>query len=177
MLVEAILLINPELQRRKEIEIDNQQSECTLIETINYFDSPRNQLVNISHIDNIEKSIVNEIIEISQLEDNWNGFGTSQISADVINNALSIVNLLRPTVLCYLSPENIYPSKFGTIIMDWDFGNGNIFSLEIAKQSVGYFTEIDGNPQIQKDLIKFDYDNNNSEIINSIHSDISTFIA
>lgn len=176
MLIEAILLINPESQRRKELEIQNQLSETALIETINYSNCSSNQLFNISHVDYIEKSIVREIMEISQLEDNWNGFGTSQISSDVINNALNIVSLLRPTVLCHLSPENVYPSKFGTIIMDWDFGNGNIFSLEIAKQSIGYFTEYRGEPQIQKDCINFNFDNNNSEIINSIHSDIAQFI-
>jgi len=176
MLIEAILLINPESHRRKELEIENQLNETALIETINYSNCLSNQLFNVSHVDHIEKSIVREIMEISHLEDDWNGFGTSQISSDVINNALNIVSLLRPTVLCHLSPENVYPSKFGTIIMDWDFGNGNIFSLEIAKQSIGYFTEYRGEPQIQKDRINFNFDNNNSEIINSIHSDIAQFI-
>lgn len=176
MLIEAILLINPELQRRKELEIDNQYSEAALVETINHSFYHGNQFVDLSHIDGVEKSIKREIMDISKLDDNWNGFGTSQINSEVINNALNIVSLLRPTVLCHLSADNVYPSKFGTIIMEWDFGNDNIFSLEIAKQSIGYFTEHHGEPQIQRDIIKFNFDNNNFDIINSIHSDIAQFI-
>lgn len=176
MFLESILLINPELQRRKEIELDNQPDDANFTETIYFSNCHSNKLVNNSEIDKVEKSIISEIMEIAELDDNWNNLGTGQISSDVINNSLDIVNLLRPTVLYHLSPENVYPSQFGTIIMDWDFGNGNLFSLEIAKNSVGYFTESDGDPQIQKDRINFNSDDFNSEIINSIHQDIAQFI-
>lgn len=176
MLLETIALLNPDLQRRKELELENQQNGFSLVEmTTSYLFS--NKLVNVSHIDNIETVIVSELMEISKLRDNWNNTGTRKINADVINNALNIVNLLRPTVLCHLSSENVYPSKFGTIIMDWDFGDGNLFSLEIAKKSIGYFTEFNDDPQIQVDNIPFNYDNNNLDIINAIHSDIAQFIS
>ena len=54
-------------------------------------------------------------------------------------NSLQIINFLSPSILYYLDSENIYPTKFGTIIMDWEFSNNNLLSLEIAKKSIGYF--------------------------------------
>lgn len=176
MVLETLLSLNPEFVRRREIELDNQPADNASIEISYDSNCLTTRIFTVSDVDNVEKSIKNEIYEISELENNWNGYGTSEIHFEVINNALNIVRLLRPTVLCHLHPENVYPSKFGTIIMDWDFGKDNLFSLEIAKQSVGYFTEVNGEPDIQIDRIDFDYDNNNGAIMHSIHHDIAKFI-
>jgi hypothetical protein len=58
------------------------------------------------------------------------------VDKKIIENILLIFKHLS------IEPE-IYKTKFGTVILDWENGD-NIFSLEIAKQSFGYFIEIGG---------------------------------
>ena len=60
------------------------------------------------------------------------------VDKKIIENTLLIFKHLSTET----EPE-IYKTKLGTVILDWENGD-NIFSLEIAKQSFGYFIEIGG---------------------------------
>lgn len=120
-------------------------------------------------IKNIEESIKEEIDSISLLKDDWNGMGTKAINPDIINNSVRIINSIPPSILYYLDKDNIYPTKFGTIILDWEFGNkNNILSLEIARHSVGYFMEVNGEDFKQVETLSLaedSFDNTVSDVI------------
>ena len=60
------------------------------------------------------------------------------VDKKIIDNTLLIFKYLSIET----EPE-FYKTKLGTVILDWEKG-GNMFSLEIAKQSIGYFIEIGG---------------------------------
>ena len=84
-----------------------------------------------------------------------------------------MINALPPSILNYLTPDNIYPSKTGTIIMDWEIDNENILSLEVAKKSVGYFVEVNGEDYKQVEKIEIE---NLQQIVSSINNDLSILI-
>lgn len=129
-------------------------------------------LDNYNITDNKE-NIVKKIDKIAKLDNNWNNLGTPKISSEIIINSLRIINFLSPSILYYLDSENIYPTKFGTIIMDWEFNNNNILSLEIAKKSIGYFMEKNG--EDYKEVVEISIDNLKL-IIKSLNNDISDLL-
>ncbi len=123
-------------------------------------------------IDN-NKFLKDKIKSISYLDNNWNNSGTPKINSEVIINSSRIINGLSASVLAYLSPENIYPTKMGTIIMDWEVDSDNILSLEIAKKSVGYFIEVNGDDYKELNNIGIE---NLSLIISSLTNDLSIIL-
>ena len=130
-------------------------------------------LDNLCVITDNSENIIKKIDKIATLENKWNNLKTPKISSEIIRNYLQIINALSPSILYYLDSENIYPTKFGTIILDWEFNNNNLLSLEIAKNSVGYFMEKNGKDYKEVEEISID---NFKHIINSLNNDISELI-
>ncbi len=129
-----------------------------------------------SKISEIENEIYKEVSEIALLKDNWNGEGTQKINFQVIDNTLNVLGSIAPSVLYYLCPNNIYPSKYGTIIIDFEFGNkDNYVSLEIAKNSIGYFVEKDGIDYKQIEKLETNEESFDASVA-SINNDLSLFM-
>lgn len=96
-----------------------------------------------TQIDAAENALQKEILEFAKLPDNWDFMGAKAIDPQIIENAQQVISNLAPSLLCQHTPH-IYATSFGTISMDWEFGEDNIVSLEIAKNAVAYFVEHDG---------------------------------
>lgn len=165
--------LNPDFDKRRII------SEYGFLEKDDYFTSSNVNLslknkffLNQKVVEN-EKFLIEAIKSISSLDNNWNNFGTFKINSEIIINSLKIIQSLPPSTLNYLKPENIYPTKMGTIIMDWEIDENNILSLEIAKKSVGYFVEMNGKDL--KEVEKIDIENI-TLIVSSINNDLSILI-
>ncbi len=144
-----------------------------LIESI--VSDPKDGFLLYENTSSLEDKIKKEIESISKYQNNWDGFGAPQISAEVFNNSLNIIDSISPNSLNNLNPENIYPSKYGTIILDWIFENDNIFSIEIGKNSVGYFYEKGNTDSKQVENLSID-EVNFYNTIPKINSDLSVFI-
>ncbi|WP_339888816.1 hypothetical protein [uncultured Flavobacterium sp.] len=169
----ALLGLNPDFDRRRVSE------ENKVIDRNHYYTnssvalSLKNNFFLNSETKKNEDCLIDSITSISCLNDNWNNFGTKKISSEIIINSLKIIQSIPPSLLNYLRPENIYPSKTGTIVMDWEIDKDNILSLEIAKKSVGYFVEVNGNDFKQVDNIDAE---NIPQIVSSINNDLSILI-
>lgn len=174
-LIESIIAsLNPDAGKTHYKFLNNNRDEA-YVETID--DSIMHGVIENFKIHSIEEQIYDEVKNISLLSDNWNCAGTSRISSDVLNNTLNIINAIPPSLLYYLNPDNIYPSKYGTIIMDWEFGNKeNYLSLEIAKDSIGYFIEVNGKDHKQIEKINTNDDDSFDYAIASINNDLSIFL-
>lgn len=172
-ITSALLGLNPDIDRRRISEENKviDRNHYYTNSTINL--SLRNNFFLNSEIKKNEDCLIDSIISISSLNDNWNNFGTKKISSEIIINSLKIIQSIPPSLLSYLKPENIYPSKTGTVIMDWEIDENNILSLEIAKKSVGYFVEVNGDDFKQVDNIDAE---NISQIVTSINNDLSILI-
>lgn len=100
-----------------------------------------------------------------------------EISADLHNNAYNLLVNLPEFILDKIDVENIYTSQYGTLMVDFEFFDSNIFSLEIGKKSVGYFSEIDSSTYIFCDELETidKYGNliNSNVLINDIENFLS----
>lgn len=66
----------------------------------------------------------------------------SKISMSVFNNAMKVIYELSGNVIENIDTNNLTFSEYGTAIIDFDGPDNSIFSLEIGKDSIGYFSEI-----------------------------------
>lgn len=174
-IIEILLSsFNPDFEKRKKLFGIDQDMIDDCYENYS-LPSFTDNFIYCSDISSAEQDILSEIDEISKLPANWNNLGSNTISSEIIDNTLKLIELLPPSILYYLKAENIYPSDFGTIIMDWEFDKENLFSLEIAKKSIGYFVELNGKNHKQVDRISFTDENINT-IVSSINNDISLFL-
>lgn len=100
-----------------------------------------------------------------------NEFEKKNISQNVYKTSFDIINSLSESILFKLSLDNIYPSKYGTLILDWEDENSNDeFSLEIGNNCFGYFSELNG-----KDTFNIDEAEYNQENINLLQKRIQEF--
>lgn len=173
LITSTFLSLNPDFDRRRVV------SENSILHRDDYFTnskvslSLRNNFFLNKELQENENCIIESLKSISYLENNWNNFGTPKINSEIIINSLKIIQSLPPSILSYLKPENVYPTKMGTIIMDWEIDENNILSLEIAKKSVGYFVEMNGIDYKEVNNISAD---DITSITSSINNDLSILI-
>ena len=127
------------------LEQEDYSYSNSLCDTNNYYSFLNIERNYVDRADEILNSILNDIF----LNRN------NSVSREVFRNTYTIMSELPPSVLEVLNEENIYQSKFGTLIFDWE-KNEDVFSLEIGSNSVGYFIEVDGVDVKQVDEIKFE---------------------
>lgn len=97
-------------------------------------------------------SIKNKICELSQLEENWDGYGACNLSETVIKNAYKFVDAARSLGHCPLSAEDVTPTPYGTIVIDYSSEAG-LVSIEIGESKIGYFTDfLDGHNHSSKGI-------------------------
>lgn len=114
-------------------------------------------------IDDIDDVVKIKIQSLAELKENWDGVGAKKLTPIVINNAINIIDNISPFYLTKLDEHNIYSTNYGTIIFDWEFESEkvgeSIFSLEIGKKSIGYFSEKNGETSQQVDSLNIDKQN------------------
>ena len=126
----------------------------------NYFD-------DFSCFDNITK-IKNKIFQL---------LDSKEISTEVHNNACNLLVSLPELILDKVDIENIYTSQYGTIMVDFEFFDSNIFSLEIGKNSIGYFSEINSLTFIFCEELKTIDKDGNAINSNILSNDIESFLS
>lgn len=108
-------------------------------------------------INSPDTALKNRISEIRLLQYNWNGEGAVVPSEQVIKNAFKFLDcILAHGYTNYISPEDIVPTPYGTIDMDFETGQG-LVSIEIGKENIGFFTEFVSKEDIISDGIKTDF--------------------
>ena len=104
-----------------------------------------------------DTALKNRISEINHLNYNWNGEGAVVPSEQVIKNAFKFLDcVIIRGYANYIKPEDIVPTPYGTIDMDFETGQG-LVSIEIGKEQIGFFTEYDTKEDIFSDGIKTDF--------------------
>lgn len=90
------------------------------------------------------------------------------IPNEVLFKCYSLMDYINPIDLSRVNVEDVTYSPKGTVVMEWKH-LGDVFSLEIGSDKVGYFVEVDGidikqvdsmelgdpNSELQKDLTAF----------------------
>lgn len=103
-----------------------------------------------------------------------NNLQSENIAEDVQFNVNKIIEKLPEIFIDnILSKENMYSSSYGTFIIDFE-ENGNVFSLEVGTNSIGYFSEIDSKTKNFCEEISIDAENFDESIL-KINTDFLAF--
>lgn len=102
-------------------------------------------------------SLKNRVSEIGMLKSNWDGYNAIVPSERVVNNAFRFLDTLSMFGFAdILDPENVVPTPYGTIDMDFETSNG-LVSVEIGTSQVGFFTEFLNDEDTLSDGIDTDF--------------------
>ena len=83
-------------------------------------------------------------------------FEKNNISSNVYITSYDLISLLPESILFKLEVDNLYPTNYGTIVLDWEDDKSNDeFSLEIGNSCFGYFSEFDGEDRVIIEEVSF----------------------
>jgi hypothetical protein len=174
ILATTFFSLSPDIRRyeymNRHVSLDDNIEFELITEDDNIVD-----LKSCYYLNNIQGSyseiIKSELIQFSnEFEDS-----SSKISNDVLNQSLKLVDVIYPSLIERLNIENVYTTSYGTVILDWEFSSDSLFSLEIGKDSIGYFIEKNGDDIKEVDSLSL----NKDEVENTISvliKDLSDFI-
>ena len=92
----------------------------------------------------VKTAAVAEIESLSQLDEDWDGYGAVKISSETRNNALHILHTLPSK----LATPDIVPNPNGTISFEWE-NDKTVAHLEIGKTRFSlYVKPPNGNPAL-----------------------------
>lgn len=103
---------------------------------------------------NIEQ-LKGRITAIGLLNDNWDGYGAIRPNIETVHQGNSFLSNLNVAILQYLNEEDITPTPYGTIVMDFYRGS-NRLSVEFGESKIGFFSEFVNNQQVELEGVEFD---------------------
>jgi hypothetical protein len=165
--------LNPDFEKYKNSTLLKKNNKVIYNYELSITDSLKNQYLLNGEINSVEDIVFNEIKKLADLNDNWDGLGAKKVNAETINNAVNIIAAIPPSRLQYIDCDSIYASSFGTIIIDFR-KDGNLFSLEISRKTIGYFIERNGKDEIIIDDLPLG--NDSEETINKMCRDMSIIL-
>ncbi|MFN0034731.1 MAG: hypothetical protein ACKVUS_06685 [Saprospiraceae bacterium] len=86
------------------------------------------------------RAITNRIEAIHRLQNNWDGYGAITPTHKVFQNTYLFLNLLPIDISLTLLPDNISPTPYGTLQLDWQKNNA-LLSVEIGTSKIAFFSE------------------------------------
>jgi hypothetical protein len=99
-------------------------------------------------IDNLSM-LESRLNSFERLTPNWDGYDADSIDPRVIANSKKFLAALPEYVIDQIALDNITPTSYGTIVIDWGNEKGELISTELGIKSFGFFSEfIDSNPLI-----------------------------
>ncbi len=103
---------------------------------------------------NIEQ-LKGRITAIGLLNDNWDGYGAIRPNIETVHQGNSFLSNLNVAILQYLNSEDIYPTPYGTIVMDF-YRSDNRLSIEIGESKIGFFSDFVNNQYVESDGVNYD---------------------
>jgi hypothetical protein len=95
------------------------------------------------------------ITAISSLTDNWDGYGAIRPNSETIHQANVFLSQLNLTTLQYLNSDDISPTPYGTIVMDF-YRSSNRLSVEVGESKIGFFSDFVNNQYVESDGVNYD---------------------
>jgi hypothetical protein len=85
-------------------------------------------------------SLLNKVAALTQLPNNWDGFGAVPPN-DLINKQLNMfIKLLPERLLQYTTDDEMYATPHGTVVLDFQKGE-NELTIEFGEKEYGFFTD------------------------------------
>lgn len=103
----------------------------------------------------VSSSVLQRLAEIASLRDNWDGYSAVALDKTAIENVRKVFKMLPDYAKTALHFEDIVPSPYGTINLEWS-KNNYFVSLEIGNKEIAFFSELPDNTKPFGDNIPFD---------------------
>jgi hypothetical protein len=91
----------------------------------------------------LPKDVRTRLQHISRLPEDWDGYGASSATHNVIKNTTRFLYTLQQEGIKMPKADDIYPTPYGTMVIEL-YNQYGLVSLEISDQQVGYFTDYKG---------------------------------
>lgn len=136
-----------------------------------YFDAKilgRGTFYDPIHID-IKMDLKEKLYSYLVLNHNWDNYGAIKPEEKVIQNCFCFLRKLPERYLSNFSKDDLSITPYGTIVLDWEDKN-KLLSIEIGNDSLGYFTELQGNEDLSSDAIKYNQDEIPTDVVKAFHN-------
>lgn len=94
--------------------------------------------------------------KIARLQNDWDGFGASSVSRQVVKNATTFIRTLKEKGLKLPTSDDIYATPYGSVVIE-QYNNYGLVSMEIGDHQVGYFTDYRGRSNWGSEGIETDF--------------------
>lgn len=109
----------------------------------------------------------NELDELAEYEDDWDGDGAMAVQADTIVTAREVLKATN-AVIGFLS--DIFPTPLGTVCLEWKH-DCKIVNVEVTRERIAYYVDKFGDGREVSDYVRAS--GVTSEFIESIKASIS----
>ena len=86
-----------------------------------------------------------QIQSFGQLPEGWDGYDAIAPSSQVISNAINVIASISSAWAMRLVKEDITPTPYGTITLEWQPGCAEYFGVEIGEESWAIFGQVEDN--------------------------------
>lgn len=117
------------------------------------------------HMNNPQEKDRNHILQqikaklhtIACLDENWDEYDATVPSEQTIRNSFSFVETAFKEGFTQLDPEDVYPTPYGSVVLDFITEQTGLVSVEIGKEQIGFFTDFKNKPNYALDATKSNF--------------------
>lgn len=129
----------------KSIQMGNKKYKTEIVLFTTSSSNVANRISFNTHNNNIVlnkfESVMSEIRSLKELHEDWDGYGASKVSDNIIAYTESLISTLSGDVIERIS--SISPNPHGTLTIEWTRGSNNKISLEIGESNYSYFVSVE----------------------------------
>jgi hypothetical protein len=110
-------------------------------------------------------TLLDKVSMFAGLEDDWDGYGGVAPYHRTLSNTVNFLKTIPTAFTKSLSEDNLNPTSYGTITVEWKAQSNNFFTVEIGDDQIAYFFRVNdfkGSSGKNIDIQDIDY----SSIIN-----------
>ncbi len=155
-LAAGFTLFSPAADMQGVIDFHSNGQEIGLERLYNsYPDTP--VAANRQDIDQVlPNDIKGRLEKIARLHNNWDGYGASPVSRQVVKNTTAFLRVLQEKGLDLPTSDDIYATPYGSVVIEL-YNKYGLVSLEIGNHQVGYFTDYRGRSNWGSEGIETDF--------------------
>ena len=94
---------------------------------------------------------------IACLDENWDGYDATVPSEQTIRNSSKFVESAFNEGFIQLAPEDVYPTPYGSVVLDFKTEQTGLVTVEIGQEQIGFFTEFKNKPNYALDATQSDF--------------------
>jgi len=143
------------------------KAEKNILEPVNRFENKRMCLHLADMVVSPQAPLsmaCTKIAAFADLAEDWAGEGAVAPSNEAIKKAVDFLSGLAPNFVAHLNCDDIVPSPYGTISLEWTNKRRDFVCVEVGDDEIGYFYELNGIEETSDNDVLFSQDSASSVI-------------